>query len=378
MPETEEPETELAETEIAVLEDSEVKKVDLDFFPTKDTITIISNLDADGILCIAAVIKMINSPQKDKNELGNRVRIFFTSQPNIFSTLAKSIPELNRIDDDDFTIGQLYICDLSLHRDTLLGSSIYDSVKWFDHHEVNPAEQYDSELDNIELIIDPTAKSTTSIISDHFKIGNDINKIADEIDTNNITSKKARRFQEIISGLQLIHFGSNLKKALYELANELANDFKIINQKSYDQIIEEYNKWIEEFNKDIDEKFEYHEINGHKIGILEAENTAPLYSIYNNLKSHSQGPFDVLAVLIHKYYRLGRDKNNKFKSKKYSKVEFRTYTDEEIIELAKLFEGGGHKYASGATIHDGLEKDDLVKTIQTYYSTSSEKKEQVK
>ena len=73
-------------------------------------------------------------------------------------------------------------------------------------------------------------------------------------------------------------------------------------------------------------------------------------------------------MLIHKFYRLGKDKNNKFKNKRYTKVEFRTHTDKEIIELAKLLDGGGHKYASGATIHDGLEKEELLKTIETYFT----------
>ena len=76
--------------------------------------------------------------------------------------------------------------------------------------------------------------------------------------------------------------------------------------------------------------------------------------------------------MIHNYYRLGKDKNNKFKNKRYTKVEFRTHTNQELIELAKLFGGGGHKYASGATIHDGLEKDDLIKTIQSYFTTPQE------
>ena len=111
-----------------------------DFFPTKDSITVIAHLDVDGILCVSAINQMIMSikePTTDsetEGDLGNKLRVFFTSPLKIFSTLAKSIPDINKIDEDDFSIGKLFLCDLSLNRDTLLGSSIYDSVKWFDHH----------------------------------------------------------------------------------------------------------------------------------------------------------------------------------------------------------------------------------------------------
>lgn len=359
------------------LEETDGKKIDFDFFPTKDTLTIITHLDVDGLLCVAAINKMINSEDKkvdDAKEL-SKIRVFFSSPPKIFSTLAKSIPDLNKIDDEDFTIGQLYICDLALHRDTLLGSTIYDRIKWFDHHEVNPSEQYDSEIDNLELILDPTANSATSIICDYFKIDSDFSKLADEIDTNDVKSKPAVRLRDIVGALRLNHSGSKLKRMLFELAQELSNDMKVIEDKKYDSMIEEYKKWLDDYKKNVTENLQFHEINDLKIGILETENSVPIYSIKDNLKDHPNAPFDIIAVMIHNYYRLGKDKNNKYKSKRYTKVEFRTQTDKEIIELAKLLNGGGHRYASGATIHDGLEKDELLKTIESYYTPTIEKKE---
>jgi oligoribonuclease NrnB/cAMP/cGMP phosphodiesterase (DHH superfamily) len=364
------------EAEIIDTISDDAKRIDFDFFPTKDTITLITHLDVDGVLCVAAINKMLNDSQAgiSGDEDSKKLRVFFTSPPKLFSTLAKSIPDLNKIDDDDFSIGELYISDLSLHRDTLLGSNIYDKVKWFDHHEVNPDEQYDSELDNVELIIDTSADSATSIICDHFKIEGDFGKIADEVDTNNLKSENAERIRNIIGGFRLKDSGSRLRKALFEFAQELAKDINIISQETYNQFVEEYTKWIDQFKNYTNEHLQTSEINGRKIGILETENAAPVFSIYDNLKNHPNGPFDIIAVLIHKYYRLGKDKNNKFKNKRYTKVEFRTHTDEEIIELSKLLGGGGHKYASGATIHDGLEKGELIKTIESHLTTSSGKK----
>jgi len=363
--------------ETTELEESDGKKIDFDFFPTIDTLTIITHLDVDGLLCVAALNKMINSEDKkvdDAKEL-SKIRVFFTSPPKIFSTLAKSIPDLNKIDDEDFTIGQLYVCDLALNRDTLLGSTIYDRIKWFDHHEVNPSEQYDSEIDNLELILDPTANSATSIICDYFKIDSDFGKLADEIDANDVKSKLGVRLRDIVGALRLKHSGSKLKRMLFEFAQELSIDIKVIEDKKYDSMIEEYKKWLDDYKKKITENLQFHEINNLKIGILETENSVPIYSIKDNLKDHPNAPFDIIAVMIHNYYRLGKDKNNKYKSKRYTKVEFRTQTDKEIIELAKLLNGGGHRYASGATIHDGLEKEELLKTIESYYTPTIEKKE---
>ena len=359
---------------IPELEDEIDKKFDFDFIPGAETLTVITHLDADGVLSIAAINKMISAPQKSDADAEKieRVRVFFTSPPKIFSALAKSVPDLNKVEGEDFTIGQLYICDISLHRDTLLGSSLYDKVKWFDHHEVNPEEQYDSDIDNVELLLDPSGKSTTSIICDFFKLDKELGEIADEIDTNEVKSDNAKRIRDIISAMRHKYTGSKLKNILYDFSLGIAKDINVINQEIYNPMIEKYNQWLNEFKSFVNENIQDYEINGHKIGIIESESAAPVYSILDDLKTHSKGPFDVLAVMIHNYYRLGKDKNNKYKNKRYTKVEFRTHTNQELIELAKLFGGGGHKYASGATIHDGLEKDDLIKTIETYFTSPPE------
>ena len=76
-------------------------------------------------------------------------------------------------------------------------------------------------------------------------------------------------------------------------------------------------------------------------------------------------------MMIHKYFRIGKDRNNKFKNKKYTKLEFRTQTDQDLLNLAKLFGGGGHKFASGATVMEGLDVKDLIKAIETFYTPTT-------
>jgi oligoribonuclease NrnB/cAMP/cGMP phosphodiesterase (DHH superfamily) len=345
-----------------------------DFLPTKDTHTVISHLDVDGVLCVAALIKMLNSTQKDEkiDEEENKLRIFFTSPTKVFSTLAKSVPELSKISDDEFQIGKLYICDLSVNRDTVLGATIYNDLKWFDHHEVDSSEQPESEIENSELIIDPLANSTTSIICNYFKIDDELGKIADEVDTNQIESEEAKRINEIIGALKLKYTGTKLKRLLFDFAYKMAEDISVINDEKYDTIIQEYKKWLDDCNKYASERIQITSINDHKVGIIETENVAPVFSIYNELKNHPEAPLDILIIMIHKYFKIGKDRNNKLKNKRFTKLEFRTYTDKDILELAKLFGGGGHKYASGATVMDGLDKEELLKNIESYYFAPTE------
>lgn len=357
-----------SETPKSGLEELELKLLDYnDFLPNKDTVTVITHLDVDGVLCVAAISKMLESTKKKDVEGNNRMRVFFTSPTKIFSTLAKTIPDLNKIQDDDFQIGKLYICDLSINRDTLMGASIYDQMKWFDHHEVDSDEQFDRDIDNTELVVDPTASSATSIVCNYFKLDSQLSKIADEVDTNNISNENAKRIGEIIGGLKLKYSGTKLKRFLYTFANELAKDINSIDNEIYNTLIEDYNKWLEDFKKIADEKIQIHNINDNKIGILETENVAPVYAIYNSLKNHTEAPFDIIAVMIHKYFRIGKDRNNKFKNKRFTKLEFRTHSDKDLLELAKLFGGGGHKFASGATVMDGLDVNELLKNIEAYY-----------
>ncbi len=332
--------------------------------------TVITHTDVDGVLCVAALIKMLQQKNsgKDPSEITGNLRIFFTTPTKIFNTLAKSIPELNKVEDEDFNIGQLFICDLSLNRDTLLGSSVFNTVKWFDHHEVDSNEQYDQELDNVEILIDSMSDSTTSIVCRYYNLNIELGNIADEIDSNNVTTELAQRVRDIIGALKLKYSGTRLKTLLFGFATELSEDINNINDDLYNPIIEEYQKWLEEFDNFTKENIKLHTINGHKIGILETENTAPVFSIFNNLKNHPEAPLDILTIMIHKYFRIGKDRNNKYKNKKFTKLEFRTYTDQNILELAKLFGGGGHKFASGATVMDGVEIEELLKSIETYYT----------
>jgi oligoribonuclease NrnB/cAMP/cGMP phosphodiesterase (DHH superfamily) len=341
-----------------------------DFVPVKYTATVIAHLDVDGVLCVAALNKMLKSKPVESADFdeNQRLRVFFTSPTKILNTLAKSIPDLNKVVDEDFCIGDLYICDLSIHRDTLLGSSIYDQVKWFDHHEYDPDEQFDSDIENIELVIDPTAESAASIICKYFKLDNDLGQLADEVDQNNVTSDSAKRLREIVGALRLQYSGTRLKRLLFELARQLSEDINAINNEIYDQIIEDYNKWLEDINKYTNDNLKLHTINGHKIGILETENAAPVYFINNQLKDHPEAPIDILTVMIHKFFRIGKDRNNKFKNKKYTKLEFRTHTDQDLLDLAKLYGGGGHKFASGATVMEGVDIDELLKSIETYFT----------
>jgi phosphoesterase RecJ-like protein len=50
------------------------------------------------------------------------------------------------------------------------------------------------------------------------------------------------------------------------------------------------------------------------------------------------------------------------------KVGFRAKYDVDVSKIAALFHGGGHKKASGCTIHDSIEnaKQLIIKTMENY------------
>ena len=98
-------------------------------------------------------------------------------------------------------------------------------------------------------------------------------------------------------------------------------------------IINEYLNWLKQKEKIIIKKLKTQEINKIKIAYIELEEHIPVYYITNLLKN--KGPFDIILVMT--------------KNMVSTKLEFRTQTGFNVYNIAKLFNGGGHKVASGAT-----------------------------
>lgn len=233
-----------------------------------------------------------------------------------------------------------------------------------DHHEqgfiVNELAQ---ELDNVTLIIDSETNSAAELLSKHFEFSSGLENIANEIDTNNITTPEDERLREVVGAIKMKHSSNPniLSQNLFELAQECSEDIQKITDKKYNPMLEEYHNWLNGVEELITNKLAIHEINEKNVALFETHELAPVYAVFNTLKDHEKAPFDLIAILTHKP---GMKKDRSSIGKPLTTIEFRTHTDLNVYEIAKSFGGGGHKYASGAEVIDGMKGDEFLKKIE--------------
>ncbi|RLG02313.1 MAG: phosphoesterase, partial [Thaumarchaeota archaeon] len=74
------------------------------------------------------------------------------------------------------------------------------------------------------------------------------------------------------------------------------------------------------------------QVNGIKIAVVRTPRRIPVYVAYNVLTRHDEAPFDIIIVT----------------SRMSDRVELRTHTGYDVLRIARIFGGGGHRVASGA------------------------------
>jgi oligoribonuclease NrnB/cAMP/cGMP phosphodiesterase (DHH superfamily) len=323
-------------------------------------VTIIAHNDCDGVLSAATVLKAI----KQKGGEEPKIRAFFTTPSKIFSTLAESIPQIPP-GKSPFSIGDLYICDLDVHRDTLLGSTIYDNIIWVDHHiKETFVDELQPELPSVTLIIDQDADSAADLVAKYFEITSGFETMANNIDINDAKNPEEERLRDLVSALNMKYSKSpnELSKHLFQLANICSEDIFNINDEKYNAILEEYQEWLSKMNESLTKNLKIHEVNNKNVAVFETQEPAPVWALFNSLKDHEKGPFDLFAVLLH---RPGGKKDRSSIGNPLTKIEFRTQTDLNVYDIAKSFGGGGHKSASGAVVTDGIKSNEFIKRIES-------------
>jgi oligoribonuclease NrnB/cAMP/cGMP phosphodiesterase (DHH superfamily) len=323
-------------------------------------VTIITHLDCDGLLCAATVLKAI----KEQGGEEPKYRMFYTTSSRIFSTLAESIPQIPP-GKNPFSIGDLYVCDITLHRDAVLGSTIYDNVVWVDHHvKESFADELQSGLPTVTLILDPDADSAAELVANHFEMDSGFESIAKNIDSNDLKTPEEERLRDLVEANIMKHSRSpgELSAHLFELAKECAEDISGVSDEKYNTILEEYNEWLTNMNELLTKNLKVHEINNKNVALFETQDPAPVYALLNTLKDHEKAPFDLFAVIMH---RPGGRKDRSSIGNPLTKIEFRTQTDLNVYDIAKSFGGGGHKNASGAVVVDGIKGYEFIKRIES-------------
>ncbi len=296
----------------------------------------ISHSDCDGVACVSLLYQAKNT---------FRVPTFFTTPANLRNTLCRSM--INK------DLDELYIFDLSGNKQTCRIASAFSRVIWIDHHVWEEKEEYD----NIEFIIGQSP-SACELASKYFGIKSELVDIVNEIDTNNVKSEDAIFFRDIEGAIKY-KFSKNpsiLNKKLIELAKIIAFEGldRIKSIDSFTKLLLDYREWLSKVEKEIIKRTIIKEINGYKLAFYETTYAIPTYLVFNKLKEHEMAPFDMIVVF---YYKSSLNRVT-------TKLEFRTQTNKDVLKIAKLLGGGGHKIAAGASLTTLFTPSQLEKLIE--------------
>lgn len=307
--------------------------------------TIITHMDADGILSLATFLRYSHSIVKEEDTTRNKIRpnVYFTSPANLLNTILISI--LNKRNVNNLEL--LYIFDLSGTRESIIAASIYQKVIWIDHHVWDIVKR----PENIEFYLDHTSNSACRLVSDYFSV-HDFDDVADEIDTNNIKTDYGEKIRTIISYIRDENRKKSLSEKLYKLAEDLANTgFDILYNEYYESMIDLYEERLREIDDIIANSLNIYRVADLKVAVVTSDKSLPVYHIYNKLVNHKDAPFDLILAI--------------FYFDKVTKMEFRTHTKFNTRDLAKMFGGGGHILASGATVEGHITIDEILRNIET-------------
>ncbi len=304
---------------------------------------VLSHGDADGVCSVAILFQHFGS---------SRIPVVFTSPAALKDALCRNMVKRK--------LDELYIFDLSGSRETVRIASAWQKVLWIDHH----SWKLEDNFENVKIIL-RQSPSAASLVAEYFKTGKELAEIANEIDTNSVNSEKAEFLRSLIGAIKwkLSSVPKQLNAKLKEIAKELAfhGIENLHGNESYALLIQDFKNFLEISLKDVLEKIRITEINGLKLAIYESPKFLPIYAITEKLSRHPEAPFDVIAILSHRAVE-----NNIL-----TKLELRTQTGYNVLELAKMLNGGGHKVAAGATLAElftGEKFLNFFKEFQEKYS----------
>lgn len=301
---------------------------------------VISHGDADGVCSVAILYKAKKT---------SRIPVIFTSPAALKDTLCKAMVKRK--------LDELYIFDLSGTKQTVRIASAWEKVIWLDHHSWEPEEKFE----NTEIIIKPY-DSATKVVAEYFGIEDEIVEIANEIDTNAVSSSKAEYLRSLIGAVKWKFNGRMLNSKLKEISKEIAfhGIEEMETKESYSKLIQDFNNFLEKSLEEIIHKIKVENVNGMKIALYESTKFFPIYAITEKLYKHPEAPFDIIAIISYRALR----------SNVLTKIELRTHTGVDVKKIAEALKGGGHKFAAGASIEELYTGERLVELIRRIFSNS--------
>ncbi|MEM2614188.1 MAG: DHHA1 domain-containing protein [Nitrososphaerota archaeon] len=291
---------------------------------------IITHNDADGIISAASVF--LKHPEK--------FSLYFAT-PNLLKTVFCKCISKHEMEE------KLFVLDLSPNKEALRLASFFDDVTWIDHHiwDVSVSSP-------IKGINDVNSPSTARICANYFQLSqNKIFDWADEIDRNDVKSVEGEYLRDLVDGIKFV-YGKGFHLKFKHLATLLSKDPESIMNEENDKIVEKFREWLKEVENRVEREIKIFNSNDKKIGLYTTNKAIPTRIVLKKVKELGIS-LDVLAVL---YYHI-KGKNI------FTKVELRTLNNFDVYEIAKRLGGGGHKYASGATVEGFLKIDDFMKFL---------------
>jgi len=289
----------------------------------------ITHTDSDGVITAYLINKYVERSK----------RIMFSNPSRIKDTILRSLIE-------EWEIKRLYVLDISGNERALRVASIYDYVVWIDHHEWIPENKYK----NIEITIE-NEPSAARVVSKKYGIEDPIVDFADHLDQNSPQNDLEVDFRDLISSIRNSYQRERdhiLEKIVFDMMD---NDLKTIidlNKKN----IENFRIEMERLKSRIRENIKNIKVNDKNVYIVETDKNIPVYKIQEIVPKD----WDLIVVI----YKRIRGSYTSWK------IEFRS-RELDILPVAKLFGGGGHKKAAGASIIYNFEIDQLLRAISIFY-----------
>ncbi|MVT13183.1 MAG: hypothetical protein GPW16_02725 [Euryarchaeota archaeon] len=289
----------------------------------------ITHTDSDGVITAYLINKYVERSK----------RIMFSNPSRIKDTILRSLIE-------EWEIKRLYVLDISGNERALRVASVYDYVVWIDHHEWIPENKYK----NIEITIE-NEPSAARVVSKKYGIEDPIVDFADHLDQNSPQNDLEVDFRDLISSIRNSYQRERdhiLEKIVFDMMD---NDLKTIidlNKKN----IENFRIEMERLKSRIRENIKNIKVNDKNVYIVETDKNIPVYKIQEIVPKD----WDLIVVI----YKRIRGSYTSWK------IEFRS-RELDILPVAKLFGGGGHKKAAGANIIYNFEIDQLLRAISIFY-----------
>ncbi len=227
-------------------------------------------------------------------------------------------------------------------------------VEWTDHHETK--EEIINSLKGIgvDLLVEKSAGSASVLVQKKYGLEDDISAlIADagfQSDTLNIKD------QYVMDLVDIIDYFNYLEKdpprcRLAFLAVQLAlrGPREVINE-DLENALEHYRKRKSEELEKTAKSVKFFQINGYKFAIAYA----------TSLISGTQAANKIIEINDADVYIVVKDEGGlSFRRKKNSNIN--------LVPLANIFGGGGHEYASGASLGRKVNIDEFEKVSEEIY-----------